>query len=423
MRENTSLLNFANSKYSVYFIYLYFVFSAIKGATGMLWWEIPFTIISDVGIILVTLECLGRRIHGLSMFILASISIITLTSMFNLYSVSVLISGLRWQLFYMLAFIVGSSKRFSDWKFFDMMFWAVFITDLIGVFLYFMPPSWYMDYKFRNLELDYITDNMWLEMSRLSSFWPYPYWVSYGSAICYFYVLCQYYYGKMKPKKVLFFILFFLFVMLLAQQRLPLVFVGGATLVLLFNSMSSHNSVHKRFAWTFLCIMALIVSMLLIVLPMIVDVSILEFGIKKIETMLDNSDSSSGDFFLTERFGFIEGIRFKGVTLFGDGLGIYSLNPDASYSLLDNMWLTIFVESGIFGLFSYITIFLCVFIKGFRNLKYNLFELGILCMFIVGMFGANCLSKNTQHAIVLWLCCGRIFNRYCLDYKKKSIQF
>lgn len=383
--------------------------------------EIPFTIISDIGIIFITIGCLFYRINALSKFILIAIVIIVLTSLFNSYPINALVSGIRWQLFYMLAFIVGTSKYLANWKFFDIMVWVVFIVDLIGLYLYFTSPGWYMDYKFQNLDLEYVTDNMMLEMARLSSFWPYPYWVSYGSACCYFYILSQYYYGNIQSKKTLFFLLFFLIVLLLAQQRLPLFFVAGATLLLLIRSISCRDSTRMKFVGLLLGTIALLLVMLIIVLPMVLDASIIDFGMQKIEAMFDKSGSRGNDFFLIERFSFIKGIDFKGISLFGDGLGRYSLNSEASYLILDNMWLTIFVESGIWGLFVYIFIFLCVAKKGCKNLKYNLFELGILGMFLIAMFGANCLSKNTQHAIVLWLCCGRIYSNYCLTFKKNTI--
>lgn len=421
MKSTNGFLSAANEKYFSNFIYFYFAFSALKGCSGLMGHEIPFTIISDIGIIFITIGCLSQRINALSKFILVAILTITLTSLLNSYPINALISGIRWQLFYMLAFIVGTSKYLATWKFFDVMVWVVFIVDLIGLYLYFTSPGWYMDYKFQNLDLEYITDNMMLEMTRLSSFWPYPYWVSYGSACCYFYILCQYYYGNIKSKNALFFLLFFFFILLLAQQRLPLFFVACATLILLIRSMSSHDSNRMQFVSLLLGIIVSLLILLLIVLPIVLDSSILEFGIQKIEAMFDKSESRENDFFLVDRFNFIKNIDFKGASFFGEGLGRYSLNSDASYKILDNMWLTIFVESGIWGLFVYIFIFLCVVKKGCKNLKYNLFELGILGMFLIAMFGANCLSKNTQHAIVLWLCCGRIYSNYCLTFKKNTI--
>ena len=415
MGGTNTFLSVINEKYSSRFIYLYFVFSALKGCSGMLGHELPFTIISDIGIILITIECLSHRINGLSKFIIIAIFVMTLTSLLNTYPIKNLVSGIRWQLFYMLAFIVGTSKYLANWKFFDTMVWVVFIVDLIGLYLYFFPPSGYMDYKFQHLDLEYVTDNMMLEMTRLSAFWPYPYWISYGSAICYFHILCMYYYGNIKANKAIFFLLFFFIILLLAQQRLPLFFIVGTTLILLIRSIGIHDTTRIKFAGLIFGVITLLIVLLITLLPVILDSSIIEFGINKIKDMHGASASGKDESFLLDRFEFINNINFRGITFFGDGIGHYASK------ILDNMWLTIFTESGIWGLFVYISIFLCVAKKGFKNLNLNLFELGILGMYVIAMFGANSLVKNTHHAIVLWLCCGRIYNIYCLKFKKNNI--
>lgn len=423
MQANHFSLSYINRKYSVLFINAYFILSALKGLTLFLGNETPFTIITDIGIILITIEYLiWKNSNAIIKFILISIVTFAFTSLFNTYPLSALISCIRWQLLYMLAFIVGTSNFFYNWKFFNTMIYVVFIVDLIGLILYFISPGWYIDYKLRNLDFEYISDNIMLEMSRLSSFWPYPYWVSYGSACSYFYILCQYYYGNIKRPKAIFFLLFFFFIILLAQQRLPLFFIIFATFFLFIYSFISNNRRKRDFQRLFIGLSLMLILLIFFVLPTILDISIIEFGLNKIQTMFEDTNNNGQTNFLTSRFNFIDRINYQGISFFGEGLGAFSFNSDAKFKLLDNMWLTIFVESGLYGLFVYITIFIISFKKGLRNLKYNLFELGILIMFIIGMFGANCLSKNTQHAIVLWICCGRIFNQYCLQYKKQNIK-
>lgn len=419
MNKNGKLMQF-NQKYSIRFIYAYFLLSALKGLSNMLGHELPLTIISDIGILLITLEyLLNSKIKSITSFIITSIIILAITSIFNSYPTTAFISGVRWQLFYMLAFIIGSSKYFDKCKFFNYMLWTVFLVDIIGIYLYLVPPGWYMGFKFQGLELDYISNNMILEMSRLSAFWPFPYWVSYGSACSYYYILCKYFNGEIKTIYALFFILFFFFILLLAQQRLPLIFIICATLALFVYSIFSSSLKRKIFARGIFLSFACIFIILFMILPLIIDTDILEFGIKKIEEMFTSSDSNSDSNFLTSRFGlFLDHINLKGSLLFGSGLGSYTFNPQAKTLVLDNMWLTIFLESGIIGLFLYITIFTRTIRKALKKLKHNIFEIGIIAMFLLAMFGANCLSKNTQHTIVLWLCCGSIFNQYYPHIKK-----
>ena len=186
-------------------------------------------------------------------------------------------------------------------------------------------------------------------------------------------------------------------------------------LILLIRSIGIHDTTRIKFAGLIFGVITLLIVLLITLLPVILDSSIIEFGINKIKDMHGASASGKDESFLLDRFEFINNINFRGITFFGDGIGHYASK------ILDNMWLTIFTESGIWGLFVYISIFLCVAKKGFKNLNLNLFELGILGMYVIAMFGANSLVKNTHHAIVLWLCCGRIYNIYCLKFKKNNI--
>lgn len=420
MNKYSKLIRF-NKKYSINFIYAYFLLSALKGLSNMLGHEMPFTIISDIGILFLTLEfILNNKSKKITSLILATIIIIILTSFFNSYSTSVLISGIRWQLFYMLAFFVGMNKYFDKYKFFSSMLWVIFFVDIIGVYLYIFPPEGYMEFKLQGLELNYISDNLILEMSRLSAFWPFPYWVSYGSACSYYYVLCRYFNGEIKTSYAILFILFFLCILLLAQQRLPLIFVICATLTLFVYSIFSHTQSLKTFNKGILFVFTSVIIIFLLILPIVADSNILDFGINKIDEMLNSSDSNNKGNFLTSRFDlFLDHINIKGSSLYGSGLGSYTFNPKAQILVLDNMWLAIFLESGIIGIFLYLLIFFLVIKKGVKRIKHNLFELGILSMFLLAMFGANCLSKNTQHPIIFWICCGEIFNQYYSIYRKK----
>ena len=112
----------------------------------------------------------------------------------------------------------------------------------------------------------------------------------------------------------------------------------------------------------------------------------------------------------------------KKITFWGDGIGRYG--HEAYYSgkmaITDQQYLKIMYETGYFGIICYSIFILLVVIRGIRNFKDNLFELGIIFFYLMAMTGANCLSVTGQHCIVFWFCCGRIFNKSCLTYKCTS---
>lgn len=131
----------------------------------------------------------------------------------------------------------------------------------IGLILYITSPSWYVDFK-----LSGFTDNeggRFLEMTRLSAFWTYPYWVSYGSGIIYFYLLFKSYKEGRITTKIAFALIFLAVIMVLAQQRAPIAFVALITLALLVNSL--FNGQKRSFSTYVLFLLLILVCCISIV--------------------------------------------------------------------------------------------------------------------------------------------------------------
>lgn len=103
----------------------------------------------------------------------------------------------------------------------------IIAVSLIGLYLYLAQPSWYIAWKLQSTT-EFSSESRILEMTRLSAFWQYPYWVSYGCALLYHYKLYTMFTSNVKKQDVL--VIFFLFfIIVLTQQRAPLLFIVLST--------------------------------------------------------------------------------------------------------------------------------------------------------------------------------------------------
>ena len=372
-----------------------------------------FELIILLSAIIISLNKLRNQTTRMDLFIIFFSISIAIASLSNIYPQAFWFEGVRYQLFSIIFFFVGESSTSKDWDFFDKSIIPVLVVCFIGLILYITSPSWYVDFK-----LSGFTDNeggRFLEMTRLSAFWTYPYWVSYGSGIIYFYLLFKSYKKGRITTKIAFALIFLAVIMVLAQQRVPIAFVALITLTLLVNSL--FNGQKRSFSTYVLFLLLILVCCISIVFSFL-DQERLIFMLSKFESLIEGGNAS----FLKERTNIFSDFYSKKITFWGDGIGRYG--HEAYYSgkmaITDQQYLKIMYETGYFGIICYSIFILLVVIRGIRNFKDNLFELGIIFFYLMAMTGANCLSVTGQHCIVFWFCCGRIFNKSCLTYKCTS---
>lgn len=403
-----------------YLISYYFLLSGLDGVFlmfGMLSLTKVNMVIAIMSIFITTEKLLFRR-QGIDWFIALFILVIILSSSVLSYNPILFHFGLRYQLLLMFFFWVGESRYMTDWSLFEKAKLPMVIIALIGLLLFFFPPGWYISYKFANRDLG--TNSFFLEMTRLSAFWPYPYWISYGCAILYYYVLCRLYsLGRAAKKSEVFFLGFMLLTLVLSQQRAPLGFVLLATVVFFLISLGG-KSIKMKILRNRMVLLLLIIVAAIFLLVSFLDTERLDFMLDKV-IALNRGDNES---FVAKRFELFTGISNMEPTLFGQGIGRYShaalsLNKPA---ITDNQYLAIYYEIGYLGCIGYALIFGAVLIRGLKNYKYCIFELGIVFFYLIAMTGANPLSVAEEHTIIFWICCGRIFNKQCLQYKKEELR-
>ncbi|WP_459189576.1 O-antigen ligase family protein [Parabacteroides sp. APC149_11_2_Y6] len=403
-----------------YIIYNYFLLTALAGFGNML--GIGILLKLDLILLLSGLYIFFsssiKKMQKIDILLLLFLLCISISSALNNYSSDLLYYGLRYQILLTIFFFIGKSEWFADWKFFDKMQIPIITVSLIGLYLYLVQPSWYMVWKLQSTT-EFSSESRILEMTRLSAFWQYPYWVSYGCALLYHYKLYMMFMGSVRKQDVL--IIFFLFlIVVLTQQRAPLLFIVLSTVFFYIYSFCSKSKYqYKKFRRALNISIIVLFIAVLYVLFNILDEDRIVFMINKIVSVDSNNTS-----FLNERLGLYKDFQNIPVKFWGDGIGRYShlAYQQNKLAITDCQYIQTLHETGYFGFIGYIIIFVYLIINGVKNIKLNIFEIGVSVFYLIAMIGANPLSNQGIHTVFFWICCGRMINNNCLRYKQNEYE-
>lgn len=380
-----------------------------------------FDVIFVIAGIIVALNYLYNHVNGLDIFICFFMIILVLSSSLMDYPFELWYYGVRYQILTMIFFFIGKDKRCSDLLILDNGTKVVTIVGVLGILLLIFSPSWYVSWKIS--VFDEISETRFMEMMRLSAFWKYPYWISYGSCLVFLYTIYKTFARNNWSLKIVILLMFLLAIQMLAQQRAPLLFSLLFFFIISIRLVFSRKDIYKK-AKKYLLGIVVLFTVVIVLLILEMDDNFMMFFMDKMDEM---SNSTSDSSFLERRSEIYKDFFNKSITLFGDGIGIYShrafeLGRDA---ITDQQYLKILYESGLFGLFGYGIIIGASLYKGVRRFKQNVLELAIIIFYCIAMFGANCISVFDEHCVVFWLCCGRVFrnknkikfNQVCLSIK------
>lgn len=395
---------------SLVIIYNYFLLSAINGFLSM----VGMVSIAKLDLLImlagtvIAFSYLRKYITKLDVFIIIFIGIIAFTSLFNKYNYELWYSGCRYQLYTTIFFFVGRHPYIQTHLIFRKGVVPFLCVCIIGLILYVTSPSWYMDYKLQMWQDEgNLSDGMILEMTRFSAFWAYPYWVSYGCAIIYAYIIINCYMNRYMKRSEIFILIFIAFIALLTQQRAPLFTIALLTIIFItLGQFRRKKYGHISLRSSIFYFILLSISMFVFFITFI-DYEMLERLLGKIE-LLENISV-----FLNERSDIFNDFYTKKVTLFGDGIGRYSHAAYAlgKQSITDQQYMQLMYETGYFGCIGYGIILLNVLFRGIKHQSSCYIEMGIIMFFLMAMTGANCLSSFVQHTAIFWMCCGHICNR------------
>ena len=350
----------------------------------------------------ITVKYFSRRIVLIDIFVLFFILSIAISSLFEDYDYDFWYDGCRKQLYTMQFYFVGKYLGIYNYKLFKNGIVPFLIVCFVGLYLYISSPEWYMDYKMKIWEGDNSIIKFY-EMSRFSAFWRYPYWISYGCAIIYSFLLYRSFITKkmMSYDKII--LSFIFFIAILAQQRAPLSIMSLTTIVYVLVDMPlKYNGRTNHFS-PMMSYMLLLFLVIILVLNFMSNDAFIRL-LEKLELLNDNSR------FLRDRADIFSDFYHKKITFWGDGIGRYSHAAffKGKMAITDQQYMKILYETGYWGCIGYAIIIGYSIIKGVQSIKEHFFELNIILFFVIAMTGANCLSNFDQHVAIFWLCCGKI---------------
>lgn len=403
-------------KRSIVIVRNYFLLFAINGLLGMLGLSAiaKLDLLIMLAATIIAFFYLSYQTNKLDTFIIFFIVSIAAIGLIQNYDKNLWYAGCRGQLYYMIFFFVGRYCGYKNIPILQKGVWPFLIVCIIGLILYVLSPPWYMNFKLQMFE-DNLSDGRILEMARLSAFWEYPYWVSYGCAIIYTYLMMRSLIQGYMEKNKIFILLFIFLISLLTQQRAAIFTIAFVTVIYIiigFFKRKKTGHVSLRVSTVYFLILTIFMAILFMSL---VGEDMLTRLFEKLE-VFENAAT-----YVDDRANLFSDFKTKEITLLGDGIGRYSA---AAYHLgkpaiTDQQYMLTVYETGYWGCFGYILIGLIVIIKGLKSFALNYIELIIVLFFLLAMTGANCLSTFLQHIAIFWICCGRICSKQ-LAYKKKQ---
>ena len=342
---------------------------------------------------------MSKRISAWDYSILFFCCIIIANSYLMSYDSQLRWEGIKGQLLFMFAFILGENFKNNDILYRGRYFFGIIVV--VAFLLYIVQPSWYVAYRLSVISEKNVAESTLLEMTRLSGFWIYPYWVSYGSAIYFHYIIC-----KMLNKEivhnniVIASLVLLVLIVILTQQRAPLFLIVLSIFIYFSKSMAEINVKKLLKILTFGCMLIAIVYFFC---KNYLSAERLDFILDKFMVFQSGNSTS----FVSDRANIFETLLKKNISFWGDGIGRYGHGAffEGSISVTDQQYIQLLYETGLFGLLYNVLMLLICLILGFKHFDKCKFEVGVILFYLLAMSGANCLSSIQLHPIILWYCC------------------
>ncbi|MQN27648.1 hypothetical protein [Segatella copri] len=343
---------------------------------------------------------MSKRISAWDYSILFFCCIIIANSYLMSYDSQLRWEGIKGQLLFMFAFILGENFKNNDILYRGRYIFGIIVV--VAFLLYIVQPSWYVAYRLSVISEKNVAESTLLEMTRLSGFWIYPYWVSYGSAIYFHYIICKMLNKEIVHNNILIASLVLLvLIVILTQQRAPLFLIVLSIFIYFSKSMAEINVKKLLKILTFGCMLIAIVYFFC---KNYLSAERLDFILDKFMVFQSGNSTS----FVSDRANIFETLLKKNISFWGDGIGRYGHGAffEGSISVTDQQYIQLLYETGLFGLLYNVLMLLICLILGFKHFDKCKFEVGVILFYLLAMSGANCLSSIQLHPIILWYCCG-----------------
>lgn len=408
------MINKILDKLSKWILCNYFLLLIITQLVRIFGYETKFEVLILLASIFILFNHINEVTSKLSnsainIFLLFIVFYIICTALFNDYILDLKYYSFRYFVWAIFFFYIGQMKIFANDEIYSKQKNVLLILYAISLYLYFIPPSWYVVWKnsaFSSIE-NYTIDitSYSDDFSRLSGFWSYPYFVCYSAYIYITYYLLRCRLG-LENSKIYLPILIAFSAMFLGMMRVSIIccIIFYLTLIFFFRDDPKYrNKTWKHLNYS-------------IILFLFIAVFYSSFYLTDYisQRIFNNTNVVS------ERIMMFSTL-FDNISVFGQGIGRFS-NEAKLYgypSIMDSEWIKLLCEIGIVGVSLIVIFFIRIIKMGLSNYKNNFFELSVIIFFLISMIGSNSLEQPiVKHSVFLWFCAGQILNKYRKNYVK-----
>lgn len=329
----------------------------------------------------------------------------------NSYPLPIFINGLYCYVFPVVFFFLAlqySDKEIEN--FYKVTLYGLMLAYIIGLYLYFVEPQWYMAWKTNKLEglFGDRTESYLTGYRFFTSYFTHPYFVGY-SAIWVVSFLCAKIHKTDKfPIQYFIMLVVAIFVEFLTQQRASVIIV---VTILVWHTIKEVKS--RKFRITYIFLFAVIFVSYYIIKYF----NELELLLSRYLTILDGTLLKDGR---EEQWHLV----YKSFNnyIFGEGfnsVGHYALNYNMP-AIADGEFFKDFYEFGIIGCLLIYSFFLKTFRIAFRYRKKLEIELPIVVGFIAIKYGANPFEM-TNIIPLYWFSAGVIWRAYQIHNRNRKL--
>lgn len=314
---------------------------------------------------------------------------------------------------------LGMDRRQVSNKFYDIFFWSSFISLVIGYYIYFVRPPWYMSFYTKVLNStwfhsQYIDTNDILESYRFSSFAADSYFTEYIGMFVFSLGLVKMFRSSTNKLLLMFFNLIILGAVLLSLQRAAIasccLMIGAYFLYYLFNRKGKNKGNLRYILCTFFILGFIAVAL---GTSEVVEKVLFRF------TQMGASDAFEVEGSRTEQIQTTLASWENYVT--GNGLGTASSRARLmGYpGISDGNYIKLLVEEGVVGFSIFMILMVSTLIRALKNFKYLSMECCVLGALMFTMLGSGSLMF-TYYIIPYWYAIGKVWNPDYLNHLKSN---
>lgn len=336
---------------------------------------------------------------------------------FNGLPISCYLDAIQVYFFPMIFFYIGNNSKFVDDSFYKYVLASCAFLFLMGFYLYFATPSYYVAYQaemrsdlwYANLG---VTEDNVMSFLRFSSFLSTPY-VTSALSISLVAISFSFLFRKSNIKPTILYLLAVAGIMgaLLCQQRIAIASILIVLPVFSYLGLKNNNKGILR-----LFILSVIIFIILLGTSFLNER--LSIIVEQITGRLEAMNFSKAMSERTQQYAMArKEILYWIATGKGMGAGAHAAVKVGAIGVCDGEFLHLLLEFGFIGYLLFIPLLILTLIRGAKRFNFLNLETFVIFYILLTCIGANGLSQSYLIGPLFWFCVGRIWNNEYINYR------